>query len=481
MIHPLVALLVWIPVSLCLFWHYPTRVAILITFIGGWGVLPSAAFAATPVTFPYWILGTCLPSVYFITKATVTGLSALMGVVFFDGRNFGRLRFTFWDAPMLIWCTVPVLSGLANHHSIAVSLGNSLYQTLAWGVPYFVGRYYFSDAASLCLAARGFVVAGLAYIPICLVEIATGPQVYALIYGFEPYRWIGAARYVGYRPIGFLEDGNQLGIWMASSALLAVWLWQRHLAQEVVRIPISWAAAILLTVTLLCQSGGSILLLMSMLLFLFLRRPNLMRDLVIIVVLSIATLVTLRLSNVVSLRHLVTKSAPVGILAQSLKGLGRGSLGWRLSQDERHIGLAMKRPLLGTGTWNWWKTSSSRPWSLWLLAFGMYGIVGVTALQSLQLLPLARAVWSRGGYHESDCAGAKLRRVVVAVLLVSAVDNLLNGSMILPLLLLTGSLGHASRGADTPELTCDQLDIAPIPGSPFDTEWGRPASKDLYV
>ena len=92
MIPPLIALLAWIPISLYFFWRYPLRVAILINFVAGWALLPSAAFAPTNTQFPYWILGTCLPSTYFFTKASVTGMASLIGVLLFDRRSFGRFR-----------------------------------------------------------------------------------------------------------------------------------------------------------------------------------------------------------------------------------------------------------------------------------------------------------------------------------------------------------------------------------------------------
>jgi hypothetical protein len=442
MIPPLLALLAWIPVSLFFFWRYPLRVAILINFLGGWALLPSAAFVATPVLFPYWILGTCLPSNYFFTKATVTGMSGLLGILLFDRRSFDRSQLSIWDLPMLVWCVVPIFSALVNEQSIGVSLRGGLYQLLAWGVPYLGGRLYFSDTASLQLAAKALVIAGLGYVPICLVEIFIGPQFYALLYGYQPYRWIGAQRYFGFRPIGFLEDGNQLGIWMATSALIAVYLWKRNLVKDIIGIPIAWISGILLTVTILCQSAGSIILLLGLLLLLFFSRRDLARTLTAIVLLGVVILMALRLSNVISLRAIVKQNIAANAGAQILKKLGRGSFGWRLSQDEKHVGNALEKPILGSGEWDWWKVSSSRPWSLWLLTFGMYGIVGLFALEGLQFIPVARILWSPLARSETD--GPDLRRALATVILMSTLDNLLNGSMILPILLLIGGLSKTN-------------------------------------
>ena len=98
-IAPLFALFAWIPIGLLFFYRYPARVAILITFIGGWAVLPTANFVPTDAEFPYWIMSASLPAGYFLTKATITGLTALAGVLLFDPRGLRRFRISaVWSA-----------------------------------------------------------------------------------------------------------------------------------------------------------------------------------------------------------------------------------------------------------------------------------------------------------------------------------------------------------------------------------------------
>jgi hypothetical protein len=452
MIPPLIVLLAWIPFSFYFFRQYPIRVAILINFVSGWAILPTAAFAASSARFPYWIIGTCLPSIYFVTKASVTGAACVAGVLWFDRGSVGRFRLSYWDAPMLVWCVIPLLSGLANKGDVGSSLRGEIYQILAWGIPYLCGRIYFSSADALLLAAKGFVIAGLGYVPICLMEFFTGPQIYAFLYGYQPYRWVGSGRYLGFRPVGLLEDGNQLGIWMATSALIAVWLWRRGLVTEILGMPIAWTSCLLLTVTLLCQSAGSIIVLIALLPFLFFSQRYVARIFIAVLLLGILSLTGLRLANVISLRSLVSHNAAASMTARLLLKTGRASFGWRLWQDEKHVGIALERPILGSGEWDWWKGSSSRPWSLWLLSFGMYGIVGLLALQMLQLIPVVRSVWHPLAHSETD--GYDLRRGLAAVILMSAIDNLLNGSMILPLAILIGGLSGptclpSEAGTDT--------------------------------
>jgi hypothetical protein len=427
--------------SLYCFWRYPIRPAILINFIAGWALLPSANYVPDNAVFPYWILGLSLPSAYFFTKASILGLSGLLGVLVVDRKVFGRFSLRFWDFPMLFWCAVPLLSEIANPQSLTSGLCSSVYQVLAWGVPYLLGRLYFPEMPSLRLAAQAFVIAGLAYVPICLLEVVTGPRLYAALYGYEPYRWVGAQRYLGFRPIGMLEDGNQLGIWMATSALIALGLWKFRSVDQIVRIPIRTVAAILFGATLVCQSAGSILLLLVFTPFIVFRRQAVPRFFAMLLLLGIGCFAALRLANVVSLHDLVAHNVAADSAARLLKKADRGSFGWRLSQDERYVDGALQTPILGRGEWNWWKGSSSRPWGLWMLTFGMYGILGLLALECLLLIPVARVICSPKARSSLDAYN--LRFVFAAVILLSTIDSLLNSAVILPLLLAVGSLSAA--------------------------------------
>jgi hypothetical protein len=305
-------------------------------------------------------------------------------------------------------------------------------------VPWLLGRIYFSDDGSLLLAAKACVIAGLCYLPICLFEICTGPQLYAFFYGYQPYRWVGAARYVGFRPIGFLEDGNQLGIWMATATLLAVFLFVHRLTSSILGLPIGWVAAGLAGVTLLSQSVGSILLLLFLLPLALLKRRSILQAFVAVLVLGVLGCALFRMSNLVSLRALAQRNDMVHSLSNALTSIGRHSLVWRFARDESHIAVALQKPLLGSGQWNWWQNGDSRPWSLWLLVFGMYGLVGLIAFGSILLLPVIRAVWLPAGADARN--EPNLRLAMAALILMVAVDDLLNGAMILPYLLIMGGL-----------------------------------------
>ena len=129
---------------------------------------------------------------------------------------------------------------------------------------------------------------------------------------------------------------------------------------------------------------------------------------------------------------------PLARFPTFLKKIGRRSLSARLARDERTVNLALEQPILGSNQWDWWRNSGLRPSGLWLLAFGMYGLFGLLALEALQLIPIIRVVWFP--FARSDIEDLNLRHAFVAVILMTAIDNLLNSAMILPLLLVMGGM-----------------------------------------
>ncbi|MFT4114307.1 hypothetical protein [Silvibacterium sp.] len=457
---PLLAFLAWVPVSLVLGVRYPPRIAYLAIFLGGWALLPAARFGYISDPFPYWILGDCLPSNYFLTKSTVSGICALLCLLIFHRDSLRNFRLTLWDLPMLMWCLAPLLSGIANALPAGTMFRMELFQLLAWGAPYLIGRLYFSETHALRLAAQAFVIAGLLYVPICIYEIVRGPQLYAHLYGYLPLQWIGAKRYFGYRPIGLLENGNQLGIWMATSALIATWLWAKRIVTHIARIPVALVATILLLTTLACQSAGSILLLVALLPFVFVSHRTFPRAIAILFIFGIVFFAGVRLTNVVSLRHIVRENHAARDVEVFMRKIGKGSFGWRLSQDERHVGIALERPVLGYGEWDWWRRGTLRPWGLWLLGFGMFGILGLVALETLQFVPVIRAIWFP--LARSDIEYLNLRHALAAAILITAVDNLLNSAMILPLLLIIGGMSTWESAAVEVNVTVETVEVLSV-------------------
>jgi len=133
---------------------------------------------------------------------------------------------------------------------------------------------------------------------------------------------------------------------MATSALIAMWLWARHSIPRILGLPISVAAIILFIVTILCQSGGSILLLICLMPFIFVKRRYYVRTLAVFLVFGILCFAGLRLANVVSIRAVVKRHAAAQSVASFLKKIGRGSFGGSGRINRRYRGGGLAREVL---------------------------------------------------------------------------------------------------------------------------------------
>jgi hypothetical protein len=458
----------WVPFTIWLFWRCSGRSAALVGLLGGWLLLPKARFSddVAQAEFPYWIMPACLPSSSSATKATIVGLACLLGLLLFDWRRIGRLRPIGADVVVLGWCVWPMIAALANDLPVAEAVASAAYQTLAWGVPYLLGRVYFAVEEGMNTLARAIVACGLLCVPLGLAEVVSGPFCYVSLYGFQPFREIGAVRYLGYRPILLFEDGNQFGIFMATSALVAAWLWISGQMERLGRLPGWLVVATLVGMSLSAQSVGAIILLgVGLAGLLTLRRCNLVWP-IIAAMLLVTGLLAVRAANLVDARSLAERSGLGRTLIALSVRLDRKSFGWRLRVEERHARLAMERPWSGWGRWDWWRRQGSeeRPWGLFSLVFGMYGAVGLVLLAGILAAPIVHflrlgppRLWS----DPSRAAAAAM----AAALGINALDAILNGPFLVVLMVATGGLAGYRLMAFSPP-------SEPI-GMPPDLFWAR--------
>ena len=130
-----------------------------------------------------------------------------------------------------------------------------------WGGPYLIGRLYFADLDGLRSLAVGFVVGGLAYIVPCWFEMWMSPVISQILYGVIP-NWVANRRFGGWRPVVFLVNGLELGMWMSASSLLGIWMWATGALVRIRHYSFGPILIVLLVTNVFCKSTGAMALLL---------------------------------------------------------------------------------------------------------------------------------------------------------------------------------------------------------------------------
>ena len=434
----------WVVISALLFRLMPGRDAAIVSLILGWAILPVASFPASSVLDggkTSWWPALAVQTDSVVNKATMIGLGSLLGLLLFDRRSLTRLRLDLVDLPILAWCVLPLLSCLTNGLSLLEGLSQVRCQLLSWGVPYLLGRVYLTDVGSQQRFAVGLVAGGLAYLPICLLEHIQGPLVYRLHYGPHPYEWDGAVRHLGHRPLVFLEHGNQLGMWLASSALVATWLWASRVVRKPGGIPGGWLAACLIALTIICQSHGSIVLLGIGLLPLVFHKLG-WRWLNWRSVLGSGALVVILSGLLEAVRRGFQPQAIRNDVVGFFRGINKTSFTWRLARTADFLPVALRRPVQGWARDNWRGDGLTflDPAALpaWLMVFGKWGSLSLISVLGVWLVPMIQQAkrWSSAMLGPSLGATGAL----VVLVLINFLDAFSNSTIILPIIAAIGGL-----------------------------------------
>jgi hypothetical protein len=368
-----------------------------------------------------------------------------------DRQTLMNWRPALADVPMGLWCLWPLFQWPWVEDPDPQPWISFLYLSAAWGLPWLLGRIYFSGPHGKQLIAS--MVAGLALIaPIALIEGIEGPKFYQWFYGLHPFRFDGVQRYVGFRPLGFFEDGNQYGIWVAAIALAAVWLW-RTSAESRWRGLLLAAAILSIAIALLSQSLGAVVLLSVALVLSFTIQRSLTRWTFGAVLLVIAAGGTTYLSGRLPLRAFAEKTAIGRQLVGTIRASGRQSFIWRIARDQNALPLIGTHPLVGAGRWDWWRKNNERPWGLVFLLLGQFGLIGLIFAFGAILTPalLVIAIERPAGAFGMDTAAP-----LTAIILMAVADALLNSFLFYPVILFAGALAPGQKALPPLAPNCAQ-------------------------
>src|SRR5205823_15018650 len=183
-----------------------------------------------------------------------TALGVLMGAAIFDTDRLLGFRPRWIDLPMILWCTSVFVSSHNNGLGIYDGCSEAVRQIIIWGLPYVIGRVYFSDLEGIRELAVGIFIGGLIYVPLCWFEVRMSPQLHVWVYGFRQHSFYQNMRDGGYRPMVFMQHGLMVAMWMSMTALIGLVLWRCRSITKLWDIPIAYFVIPLALVALACRS-----------------------------------------------------------------------------------------------------------------------------------------------------------------------------------------------------------------------------------
>ena len=376
-----IALFGWVPAVLVLFALLPARRAAAVAVIGAWLLLP-----------PYVIQISNFPD---YSKNTAATIGMMLGAVFFDSTRIFKFRPRWFDVPMMVWCFCGVVTSLQNDLGVYDGLSDALRQLMYWGLPYLLGRLYFSDPEGLKSFAVAMVIGGLAYVLPCLWEMRMSPQLLGNVYGIAGW---GGTRFGGFRPRVFFRTGLELGMFMTAVSLTAWWFWRCGVVKRLRAIPFgSVLLPILLGTTVLCRSTGALILLAGGMVVLWASIRFKTRLLLVALILVGPIYAGLRIPNLWSGTEIVA------LAEQFINAERAQSLGYRFMCEELLVAKALERPVFGWGGWGRSAVYFDDDYrdfdhmvptdGLWIISLGTKGYVGLSLLYLVMELPAMLFLW----------------------------------------------------------------------------------------
>jgi hypothetical protein len=428
-----IALFGWLPLVVVSFTLLPPRRAVIGAFLVSWLFLPVYSYPVPGVLPDY-------------TKMVATTIGVLLGVLIFDSQRIFRFRPRWIDLPVLLWCLAPVPSALHFGTGLQDGLSAATGKVFAWGLPFLIGRLYFSDWRTLRELAIAIVVGGLIYVPLCLYEIRFSPQLNVQVYGFHQHSFEQSFRGGGWRPVVFLDHGLMVGMWMATAAFLAYVLWRSRSLMRLGSVPMSAVAGGLFLTSLLVKSTGAfVLLLIGIAVYEWTRRIRSHLPLLIGLVVVPATYLAVRATGLSDGQFLADIAAMFSTDRQ-------GSMQFRIDAENLLLAKAHERPFFGWTPWafsevydEFGNATSVVTDSLWIITLGQRGFLGLITVFTTMLLPIvlvARRAWAKRIAHPMVAPTFALG----IVLALYAVDNLVN-AMVNPVYMLIAGGLCALRGA----------------------------------
>jgi len=433
-----IALFGWIPLVMILFRRLDPRLAVTVAFVGGWMFLPVAGFKVQGLPAYNKMTATCIVILFWAWKS--------------DRERFRDFNFSPADIPMVMWCIAPFFSSVFNDLGVYDGLSQTMYQSITWGVPYYIARIYFSDAAGLKILATAIFIGALIYVPFCWFELIMSPQLHRLTYGFHQHNFLQTLRDGGgFRPMVYMDHGLMTSMWMVLAVFLGTWMYYAgELPEKILTVPSRYLLLVLILTTFAMKSVGAIVLLFIGLVVIYLS--NRMKNVVLLLIILL-----------VPPLYVYTRTTGIwdgtnlsGYVAEKFSPTRAQSLQFRFDNETILINKALQGTFFGWGGYGRSRVFNEKGKDLsvtdglWIITLGQNGTFGLMAMIIAIQTPVALFFlrFKPGHWNEKKWAGPAVMAMFLAIYMI---DNLLNAMTNPIYMLFSGGLTGLALGAHQEE------------------------------
>lgn len=433
MLPPFVALFLWPLVGVVLFYRLERRLAILVTLIAGYLLLPELTaldLPALPALDKHSIpaltvlLGLALTSGRAVTGEDLTGFLPKSGLLrLMLGMAVGGAFMTVMTNGDALYYGNRVLPGLRPYDGFSAVLA-----MIMMLLPMLLARRYLADSDSHILILKALCVAGLAYSLLALFEIRMSPQLNQKVYGFFPHGWAIHVRGSGYRPLVFLQQGLLLAIFFSAAITAALGLSR---IEGTRRGKFLLAGLWLLATLVLSKSLGALLITLAVI------------PVVLILNSRLQLLVAALLGALILLYPVVRSSGIVPLdqieqMAASIDAQRASSFRTRLDNEDILIAKSVERPVFGWGGWGRSRVYNELGEDIsitdghWVITIGVGGWVRYIAEFGLLTVPIFLMFFNRHRF------GIGLESSLLALILAGNLVDMIPNASLTPLTWLVG-------------------------------------------
>ena len=439
-----VALILTLPATLVAFaLMKPTR-ALLFILLGGLLFLPEKLAFDAPLIPP-------------LDKHAILAMCLMIGVLIFGGSSVRRAQPGRGIDLLLILAVliVPVGRVLTNGDALTYGplriaglsasdiLSLMLNQLLGPTIIFFLGRALFRNPDEARDLLRALAIAGLVYLPFCLVELRFSPQFHVWVYGFRQHAFNQSIRGDSYRPMVFMAHGLALAMLYVAAVISAITL-SRMRVTLFKRFSASKAALVLTGLLAILNSAGALIYgLISVPLLLL--RPKTVLRVACFLACIVAVYPVLRATDIFPSKALVDVAARFSHQRAS-------SLRFRFENEDVLLKKALERPLFGWG-WHGRNRVYDREGSdqtvtdgAWIVTLGYEGVVGLSFQLALLLIPVFLAM---ARVNRVDRADQPLLASAALICALYSLDLLPNGMFNDLPMFFSGALTGLSQGLST--------------------------------